>query len=85
MRKILLLSLLCAVIILSSCGDSEPVFAPGDVSIVSGNQSSPEQPDKAAITKEGERITITTLGKWNEFNHDGNFTDNCKIFLRMFI
>lgn len=75
MRKLLLL-ILCAALILSSCGD--------DTTTINSVTISDKQ-DDITYLKEGERITITSLDEWYKFNYDGNFTDNCKNFLRMFI
>ncbi|MBQ4557646.1 MAG: hypothetical protein IJA60_08375 [Clostridia bacterium] len=84
MRKSLMLLTLSALLFFSSCSGEEAVLKPGEV-ITQGATPSPEQPGKIAIITEGKRITITTLEEWNRFNYDGNFTDNCKNFLRMFI
>lgn len=79
MRKTLFLSLLCAVLLFTSCGDKE------ETTSATTDAVHEEQLDVAAYIKEGERITITSLKEWNNFNYDGNFTDNCKSFLQMFI
>ncbi len=85
MRKILLFTLLFTALILSSCKDNNGINTDNNASVVQNAEYSPEQPEKPAITESGKRITITTLSAWDKFNHDGNFTDNCKNFLRMFI
>ena len=77
MRKILLFSILCIVLILSSCGGNAETAetATEEVTVTT----------EKTYFQEGERITITSLKDWSRFNFDGNFSDNCKDFLRMFI
>ncbi|MBQ8836012.1 MAG: hypothetical protein IJ002_00725 [Clostridia bacterium] len=76
MRKTLFLSILCAALLFASC-DEKDVAATADT--VTETSSEP------TYIKEGERITITSMQEWANFNYDGNFTDNCKSFLLMFI
>ena len=80
MRKTLFLSILCAALILTSCGDKKDASAT-EVSIIEQDNIEEE----SVYFKEGERITITSMKRWSDFNYDGNFSDNCKRFLQMFI
>lgn len=87
MRKTHLLALaLGAVCLLSACDKEDiPVKPqPGEAIIVT-EQMIDERPKSDFITIEDERITITSLAVWEEFDHDGNYSDNCLGFLRNII
>ena len=87
MHKTLLLSAsLCTLCLFSACAkNNTPVLPlPNEVEIVT-EEKIDGLPLSDYITTEKERITITSLAVWDEFNHDGNFSDNCLQFLRNFI
>lgn len=79
--------LLATTLLLSACEKEEAPKQPekpGEVVTVT-EQLIDGIPEGNYITKEGERITITSLAVWEEFNYDGNFSDNCLQFLKNFI
>lgn len=82
MKKILFLTLLICLI-LTSCGEKAP--APSSVPVVVTEILADGKTKNEHIQKEDERITITSLEVFEEFNYDGNFSDNCLLFLRGFI
>lgn len=87
MRKIHIIALACAAVcLLSACDKEEPHKQPqpGEIVVIT-EPVIDERPKSDFITTDGERITITSLAVWEEFNHDGNFSDNCLNFLRNFI
>lgn len=87
MRKIHIPALaLAAVCLLSACDKAEmPVApAPGEIAIIT-EPIIEERPKSDFITVKDEYIRITSLAVWEDFNHDGNFSDNCLNFLRNFI
>ena len=77
---------LAAVLLFSACNKVEQpaVPAPGEIVVIT-EPVIDERPKSDFITIEDERITITSLGVGEDFNHDGNFSDNCLNFLRNFI
>ncbi len=77
---------LAAVLLFSACNKAEQpaVPAPGEIVVIT-EPVIDERPKSDFITIEDERITVTSLDVWEDFNHDGNFSDNCLNFLRNFI
>jgi len=88
MRKIHLSALLIAAAFLfAACNKEEQPTQPkepGEV-VVMTEPMIDGIPESEFITIEDERITITSLALWDDFNFDGNFSDNCLQFLRNFI
>lgn len=82
MKRFLFILILCTII-LSSCGEKAPT--PSNVPVVVTEVLIDGKTKSEHIVKEDERITITSLELWDEFNYDGNFSDNCLLFLRGFI
>ncbi len=81
MKKILFILLLC--FLLSACSENTP--APSDTPVVVPEVLSDGKAKSEHIQKEDERIRITSLEVFDEFNFDGCFSDNCLLFLRGFI
>ncbi len=87
MQKIYLPAIaLAAVCLFSACSQEKPTAQPqpGEVAVIT-EPIIDERPKSDFITIKDERITITSLDVWEDFNHDGNFSDNCLNFLRNFI
>ena len=82
MKKLILICLLLCFV-LSSCGENVPVS--GGAPTIVTEEIIDGKPKSEHIISDDERITITSLGVWDEFNFDGNFSDNCLLFLRGFI
>ena len=84
-KRLFLMLTVCMTLFLVSCGEKSdaPEIRPGEAVIETQAAGDPEK--KGRILIEDERITITSLEYWQEFNHDGNFSDNCLLFLRNFI
>lgn len=77
--------ILCALgcLLLTSCGEKAP--APSNTPVVVTDVFADGKTKSDHIIKEDERITITSLEVWEEFNYDGNFSDNCLLFVRGFV
>lgn len=84
MRKILIAAALGAAVLLSSCQGSNQA-QPTAVTIPPEQVYTPDASAESYIKIDGNKITITSLSEWSAFNFDGNFSDNCHNFLRMFI
>lgn len=87
MLKIHILALSLAVTCLvSGCAAKERAKQPepGEIVIIT-EPIVDDRPKSDYITVEDERIRITSLSVWEDFSHDGNFSDNCLQFLRDFI
>lgn len=81
--KRLVLIIAIITLVLSSCG--EKVQPPSNVPVVVTEKLIDGKAKSEHIVREDERITITSLELFDEFNYDGNFSDNCLLFLRGFI
>ena len=82
MKKLFFICLLLSLV-LSACGEKAPMQ--GGIPTIVTEEIIDGKPKSEHIVSEDERITITSLGVWDEFNFDGNFSDNCLLFLRGFI
>lgn len=84
-KKFLGIAIACLSVFLFSCEEKPktPEIRPGEVTVITDETQADGASDQISI--QDERITITSLLHWNEFNHDGNFSDNCLQFLRNFI
>ena len=71
---------LSAALLFSACGEKEDVIRPGET--VSTTASSAPAAGGGTLQKDGSRWSITSLADWDEFDCDGNFSDNCHAFLR---
>lgn len=80
--RIFPLILLALALALVSCGKSDGNIRPGEFSVVT---QSTDVKKASTLVKEGNRWTITSLADWEEFDHDGNFSDNCLAFLRQML
>lgn len=81
MKRFVFILLLC--LILCACSENAP--SPSDTPVVVPEVLSDGKTKSEHIQKEDERIRITSLEVFDEFNFDGNFSDNCLLFLRGFI
>lgn len=80
-KPILYISLtLAAALLFSACGKTEAVIRPGETVTT----DAPDAPvaGGGTLQKDGARWSITSLADWDEFDYDGNFSDNCHAFLR---
>ncbi len=82
MKKFLFLTLFICLF-LTSCEEKAPT--PSNVPVIMTEILADGKDKSEHIKKEDERITLTSLDVWDEFNFDGNFSDNCLLFLRGFI
>ena len=71
---------LSAALLLSACGEKEDVIRPGETMPASETVASAAA--GGTLQKDGARWSITSLADWDEFDSDGNFSDNCHAFLR---
>ena len=78
-----LILLLSALLLLFSCQRAAP--APADTNTdnfdTTDKAGNTENADDSTLVQDGERITIRSLADWEAFNYDGNFSDNCLMFL----
>lgn len=83
-KSVLYISLaLAAALLFSACGEAEGAIRPGET--VPPNEtaaSDASDPSGGTLQKDGNRWSITSLADWDEFDSDGNFSDNCHAFLR---
>lgn len=71
---------LSTALLFSACGEKADVIRPGET--VSTTASSAPAAGGGTLQKDGSRWSITSLADWDEFDCDGNFSDNCHAFLR---
>lgn len=80
-KPILYISLtLAAALLFSACGKTEDVIRPGET--VATDLTTAPVAGGGTLQKDGARWSITSLADWDEFDYDGNFSDNCHAFLR---
>lgn len=80
-KPILYISLtLAAALLFSACGKTEDVIRPGET--VATDSTTAPVAGGGTLQKDGARWSITSLADWDEFDYDGNFSDNCHAFLR---
>lgn len=65
---------LFAALLLTACGTQSDAVRPGE--------TMPTSAASGTLQKDGSRLSITSLADWDEFDYDGNFSDNCHAFLR---
>ncbi len=82
MKKLIIFTLLLSLLLVS-CGENAP--APSGTPVVVPEVLADGKTKADHIVREDKRITITSLEVWDEFNYDGNFSDNCLLFVRGFI
>lgn len=71
---------LSAALLFSACGEKEDVIRPGET--MSASETAASAAAGGTLQKDGSRWSITSLADWDEFDSDGNFSDNCHAFLR---
>lgn len=75
-KSLFFLSLgLFSALLLTACGIHDDTVRPGETISASAASGS-------TLQKDGSRWSITSLADWDEFDYDGNFSDNCHAFLR---
>ena len=70
---------LSAALLFSACGEKTDVIRPGETV---STEASTAPAAGGTLQKDGSRWSITSLADWDEFDYDGNFSDNCHAFLR---
>lgn len=79
----LILLALALVLPLVSCGKDGGDIRPGETSVIVTAKA--DGKGAGTLVKDGKRWTITSLADWEEFDCDGNFSDNCLAFLRQML
>ena len=82
-KTVPLILLLGALLLFPACGRTAP--APADTNAdnfgTTDQNGTAKDADTSTLIQDGERITIRSLADWEAFNYDGNFSDNCLMFL----
>ncbi len=79
----LILLALALTLPLVSCGKDGGDVRPGETSVIVTAKA--DGKGAGTLVKDGNRWTITSLDDWEEFDCDGNFSDNCLAFLRQML
>lgn len=75
--------LLCVLFALAGCQarTAMPLDTSEESASSTDDSERTENTNDSTLTRDGEQITIRSLADWEEFNYDGNFSDNCLLFL----
>ncbi len=75
--------LLCVLFALAGCQarTAMPLDTSEESASSADDSERTENTNDSTLTRDGEQITIRSLADWEEFNYDGNFSDNCLLFL----